>query len=196
MSETKAPTAETGQEAETGAAKKNNPDSQNPQEKPAAESKKTNPADREDAAADSGTYSGEDTGIKRQRFFSQTEVNRIVKREIDRALKNSKLPELETAQAKVAELEAQIKQKALREQVTEAAAKAGARNPGLLFRAVEEKLEFDETGKPKNLEQVFKDARSDYPELFGSTSKGKADGGAGQHMNARLSMNELLRRSR
>jgi hypothetical protein len=185
MSETKAPTAENGQEAETGAAKPKTPISP---EKTAAESKKT-----DDAAE---TYTGEDTGNKRQRFFSQTEVNRIVKREIDRALKNSKLPELETAQAKVAELETQIRQKALREQVTEAAAKAGARNPTLLFRAVGEKIELDDKGKPENLDEVFKEARRDYPELFGATTKGKADGGAGQHINPRLSMNELLRRNR
>jgi hypothetical protein len=188
MSETKAPTAETGQEAETGAAKKNIP---TPQAEPVADPNKKHTAEK-----DAEGYNGEDTGNKRQRFFSQTEVNRIVKREIERALKNSKLPELETAQAKVAELETQIKHKALREQVTEAAAKAGARNPGLLFRAVEEKLELDETGKPKNLDEIFKEARREYPELFGPATKGKADGGAGQHINTRLSMNELLRRSR
>ena len=81
MSETKAPTAETEQEAETGAAKPNTPDLPEKNSEPG----KTNPSETE--------YTGEDTGSKtRQRFFSQTEVNRIVKREIERSLKTSKLP--------------------------------------------------------------------------------------------------------
>ncbi len=185
MSETKAPTAETEQEAETGAAKPNIPDLPEKNSEPA----KTNPSETE--------YTGEDTGNKtRQRFFSQTEVNRIVKREIERALKTSKLPELETAQAKVAELETQLRKRELRELVADAGTKAGARNPLLLFRAVEEKLELDEKGKPKNLDEVIKEARRDYPELFGSAAKGNANGGAGQHINPRPSMNELLRRNR
>jgi hypothetical protein len=184
MSETKAPTAEIGQEAETGAAKINTPDSP---EKDA--SKKSNTEDAE--------YNGEDTGAKsRQRFFSQTEVNRIVKREIERALKTSKLPELETAQAKVTELETQLRKRDLREQVAGAGAKAGARNGLLLFRAVEEKLELDEKGQPKNLDEVIKEARRDYPELFGAAAKGNANGGAGQNLSARPSMNDLLRRNR
>lgn len=180
MSETKAPTADPQQEAETQPAKS--------KEIPAGEeTKKTDTADRE--AAD-------EPGKTRQRFFSQTEVNRIVKREIERALKTSKQPELEAAQARVAELETQMRKRELREQVADAGARSGAKNPLLLFRAVEEKIELGDDGKPKNLEEVLKEARRDYPELFGPASRGNANGGAGQQNNPRLSMNELLRRGR
>jgi regulator of PEP synthase PpsR (kinase-PPPase family) len=178
MSETKAPTAVKEQEAETGAAKTHIPDLPEIQKTKAVED------------------DGEETGKTRQRFFSQTEVNRIVKREIERALKTSKLPELETAQARVGELETQLRKRELRELVAEAGTKAGAKKTQLLFRAVEEKLELDDKGKPKNLDEVIKDARRDYPELFSPASRGNANGGAGQQVNARPSMNELLRRNR
>jgi hypothetical protein len=182
MSDTKAPTAETEQEAGT---------------QPASTDKKT-PAGDESQKTDPtyGKETADDTGKSRQRFFSQTEVNRIVKREIERALKNTRLPELEAAQAKVTELETQIKHKELRQQVTEAAVKAGAKNANLLFRAIEEKLELGDDGKPKNLDEVLRQARHDYPELFAAASRGNANGGAGQQNNPRPSMNELLRRSR
>ncbi len=179
MSETKAPTADPQQEAGT---------------QPADKLKENSAGDESKRSSADAEYSAEDTGRSRQRFFSQTEVNRIVKREIERALKSSKLPELEAAQAKVAELETQVKRKMLREQLTDAAAKAGAKNPGLLFHAVEEKCELDESGKVKDLEEILKHARRDYPELFGPASKGNANGGAGQQNNSKLSMNELLRR--
>ncbi len=182
MSDTKVPTAETEQEAGTQPAP-------NPKEDPAGEEPGKPKTPEPEKTAD-------DTGRSRQRFFSQTEVNRIVKREVERALKSSKLPELEAAQAKVTELETQIRQRELRQLVTEAAAKAGAKNANLLFRAIEEKLELGDDGKPKNLDEVIKAARGDYPELFTPAARGKVNGGAGQQNNPRPSMNELLRRRR
>lgn len=183
MTEKKTPTAETGQEAKTGDA---------------AEQAKNDPAIQEAAAKKTvAADETEDiTGNSRQRFFSQTEVNRIVKREIERALKNTSRPELETAQAKVNELATQLRNKELREQVSEAAARAGAKNATLVFRAIEEKIELDENGKAKNIDDVVKLARRDYPELFRRETNGNSDGGAGQQNHPQLSMNELLRRGR
>ena len=68
-------------------------------------------------------------------------------------------------------------------------------NP-LVFRAVEEKIELDEKGKPKNLEDVLRTARREFPELFRRDTNGNADGGAGKQNSPPLSMNELLRRGR
>jgi len=182
MSDTKAPTADPQQEAGTQPALEKN---ENP---PGTETSKPKAPEPEETA--------DDPGKSRQRFFSQTEVNRIVKREVERAMKNSKLPELEAAQAKVSELETQIKHKELRQCVAEAAAKAGAKNANLLFRAIEERLETGDDGRPNNLDEVIKQARRDYPELFGPASRGNANGGAGQQNNPRPSMNELLRKNR
>lgn len=154
-----------------------------------SEAKKAADAKADDNAEDS-------VGKTRQRFFSQAEVNRIVKRETERALKTAAQPELDAARTKVTELESKLAHRELRDQVTEAAARAGAKNASLVFRAIEEKIERDEHGKAANLDEVIKTARRDYPELFRRDTTGNADGGAGQQNQPTLSMNELLRRGR
>jgi hypothetical protein len=194
MSETKAPAVETkqrtagnAQDTEKQAAQKETAN-QNAGEQTSNDAKHN--------AQEETNFTADETGNSRQRFFSQTDVNRIVKREVERAIKSSKLPELEAAQVKVTELESRLKHKELREQVTEAAARAGAKNATLIFHAVEEKVELNEKGKPKNLDEVLKNARRDFPELFRRDTNGNANGGAGQNINSQLSMNELLRKSR
>jgi hypothetical protein len=142
--------------------------------------------DRTEIRTSDDSEAGESANEERQAFFSEAEVARTVKREV----------EFHKAKAKVAELESQIKRSEFKAIVIETAHKAGSKNASLLFRIVEEQLETGEDGQPKNLDEVIRIARRDYPELFRRDANGNANGGAGQQNNPRLSMNELLRKGR
>ncbi len=49
----------------------------------------------------------------------------------------------------------------------ESASKLKARNASKLFSLVNSKIEYDDSGKPKNLDAVLTDAKTSFPEEFG-----------------------------
>jgi hypothetical protein len=133
---------------------------------------------------------------KRPRFLSQVDHDRIVKEEMKKAVTQEAAPELNAAKERIGELEAEIRQRDARAAAGEAARKAGVKNIDLFLMAFERKLKIDAEGHPENLEQVLKDARQNFPELFITVNRGSADGAAGNSSQPRLSMNDLLRAKR
>ncbi len=130
--------------------------------------------------------------------------NRIKAKRAEDALKKREeadMTETEKMQRRLAELEeaekgwATEKQTILLSQaVTSEAAKAGALYPDLLIKSLDRSaVEFDENGKPTNLDKVIGALRKDYPALFRSTN-GSADGGAGGSVTTAPSMNDLIRK--
>jgi DNA gyrase/topoisomerase IV subunit A len=82
-----------------------------------------------------------------------------------------------------------------RDTVIEAASdeKLAARNPRAIYRLVKDDLEFDDKGHVSNLSAVLKQAKTDYPELFGKTV-GSGDGGAGSRQSGGAQdMNDWIR---
>lgn len=135
--------------------------------------------------------------------------NLQLRRERDAALAKiqefeaAKLSEVERLQKQVkdltdqsAEWAAERRERDARDAVYEAAAseKVGARNPRALYKLIRDDLEFDEkTGRLTNLDQVLKQAKTEYPEQFGR-AVGSADGGAGSRARgAAPDMNSWLR---
>ena len=110
--------------------------------------------------------------------FKQADIDRAVKKASDDAAKKAKMSEDERRDAELADARGQLRERDTRDAVKEAAAKLGAKNSALVYRAVKEDLTFDKDGKPENLKDVLTQTKKDYPELF--TTSGSADGGAGQ----------------
>lgn len=75
-----------------------------------------------------------------------------------------------------------------RDAVIEAASdeKVGARNPRAVYRLIKDELEFDESGRVRNLDESIKKAKAEFPELFGKATgaAGSVNGGAGGRSGA------------
>jgi DNA gyrase/topoisomerase IV subunit A len=72
--------------------------------------------------------------------------------------------------------------------------KVGARNPNRLYRIVKDDLEFDDKGTLTNLDAVVRQAKAEFPELFGR-AVGSGDGGAGSRQQpGAFDMNAEIRR--
>lgn len=120
---------------------------------------------------------------------------------------NAKLSETERLTKELKELKdqqatwlAERRERDARDAVIEAASdeKVGARNPRAIYRLIRDDLEFDESGKVRNLDDALKKAKADYPELFGKATgaAGSVNGGAGGRTGAPPpDMNALIRQS-
>lgn len=137
----------------------------------------------------------EGLNLKGKTLFTQTEVNRIVRRELERLERKLKAAEEERLAVETGELRQQITERDARDAVTEAAAKAGVRNTKLLWQVVRGNLEFDDKGAPVNLKAALETARKDYPEIFltDQRARGSADGGAGSKSKMPVSVNQFIR---
>lgn len=92
---------------------------------------------------------------------------------------------------------AERRERDARDAVIEAASdeKVGARNPRAVWKLVKDDLDFDDKGDITNLASVLKQAKTDYPELFGR-SVGSVDAGAGSRSSGgAFDMNAMIRRS-
>jgi len=76
---------------------------------------------------------------------------------------------------------------------TESAAKLKARNPAKLFSLVGGLIEFDENGKPKNLTEVLKQAKEDFPEEFGAAAVSIDGGEKGVENRSGRSVDDFIR---
>jgi len=111
------------------------------------------------------------------------------------------LSELEKAQQRLAEeerrrteLEQQNQELRLAGVVREAAVKAKALDPDLIWRTVDlSRVEYDAKGQPTNLDALVAEVRKAHPILF-ETPRGSADGGARGGAAPSADMNELIRR--
>ena len=122
-------------------------------------------------------------------------------------LEDAKLSETERLTKELAALKDQQatwlvekRERDTRDAVIEAASddKVGARNPRAIYRLIRDDLEFDESGKVRNLDEALKKAKAEYPELFGKATgaAGSVNGGAGGRNGAPpTDMNALIRQS-
>lgn len=78
---------------------------------------------------------------------------------------------------------AALRERDARETVRDAATKAGASDPNLIYRTVKGDIEFDADGAPTNVESVIKDLKQTAPQLF-RKSTGPADAGGGREQRA------------
>ncbi len=128
-------------------------------------------------------------------------------RELESKLKadeDAKLSEQEKLQKRLKELEqlTESQEKALRAATTEyevklAAARLGIVDPEAAWKLLNvSDLEFDESGKPKNLENALKELIKNKPYLAGTVAR-NAGAGSGSRSpdNAPISMNEAIRRA-
>lgn len=129
--------------------------------------------------------------------------------EIARKLKefeDAKLSETERLTKELSELKdqqatwlAERRERDTRDAVIEAASddKIGARNPRAIYRLIRDDLEFDDSGKVRNLDESLKKAKAEYPELFGKATgaAGSVNGGAGGRNAPPQDMNALIRQS-
>lgn len=144
----------------------------------------------EEAAAKKAAEDEEAAKVgKKEKTFTEAEVKAREKAAADKAaadaLKKAEeekdLSELEKAKKRIAELESAQRLTNTRDAAVEALAKAGARNPELLWKTIQTDVEFDDAGKPKNLEALVTGLKTDYADQFGEPKPTEGvDGGAGQ----------------
>ena len=108
--------------------------------------------------------------------------------EMTRKLKefeDAKLSETERLTKELSELKdqqatwlAERRERDTRDAVIEAASdeKVGARNPRAIYRLIRDELEFDDSGKVRNLDEAIKKAKAEFPELFGKATGAAAHG--------------------
>ena len=127
--------------------------------------------------------------------------------EMTRKLKefeDAKLSETERLTKELSELKdqqatwlAERRERDTRDAVIEAASdeKVGARNPRAIYRLIRDELEFDDSGKVRNLDEAIKKAKAEFPELFGKATgaAGSVNGGAGGRNAPPMDMNALVR---
>lgn len=161
------------------------------------------PEKKTDAATDKGTQPEKTPEIK---AHSPEEVSRIVAREVakaekkfkeasDKAQADATKTETERLTGEINELKAQILERDTRDAVLTAVQGKTylARNPQAVYRLVKEELDIGDNGKIKNLDDVLRQAKGDYPELFGPKPTGSANGGEGSTQPPKGDMNTLLR---
>jgi hypothetical protein len=157
-------------------------------------------------AGDTQSSKSQDEATSKQtdKTFTQADLDKFAqkvraeeKRKFEKELKDAQLSESERATKRVQELEREIRLRDARQEIAEAARKAGATNGEAVFILArgENVLEFDDkTGKVTNLRDVIEYARDKVPELF-PKRPGSGNGGEGQAGSFSQNMNDLIRRS-
>lgn len=120
--------------------------------------------------------------------YTQADIDRAIAKAVKDAEKKAaeaeakaKLSEDEKLKAENDELRNSIRMRDARDAVSEALQKAGARSPALLFKSVQDQLEFDDKGKLANLDTLIADLAKDFPEQFGTPKpEDGIDAGAGK----------------
>lgn len=120
--------------------------------------------------------------------YTQADIDRAIAKAVKDAEKKAaeaeakaKLSEDEKLKAENEELRNSIRMRDARDAVGEALQKAGAKSPALLFKSVQDQLEFDDKGKLANLDTLVADLAKDFPEQFGTPKpEDGIDAGAGQ----------------
>lgn len=137
--------------------------------------------------ADVGT--GDDGGektppVKPPKTYTKTELDAATAKAAADAIKKANdekdLSDLEKANNRIKELEGQTRLRDAKDSVVEALTKAGAKSPDLFWKTLQGDLEFDESGKVKNLDVLLTGLKTDHPDQFGTDKPGETiDGGAG-----------------
>jgi hypothetical protein len=151
--------------------------------------------------SDEGNKNGDgDSKSKQIVFESQEAVDRMIQKRIDRIQKD----DAEKAKLSKEQLLEKERDDALQSVRVSNARDAFIEKAGIkdyakatkIFRMYQSELEFGTDGKPSNLPDVIKSAKSDWPELFGKVAPGGGDLGEGKgdgQKSAGSDMNSLLR---
>ena len=100
---------------------------------------------------------------------------------------------LKAAEDRATQLETRLRDLSARSAVTDAAAKANAKHPTLIYRAVKDDLAFDDEGNVTNVDAVLKALKAEAPDLF-PAANGSADGGKGNgQATSTQSINDVFR---
>lgn len=166
-----------------------------PDEKKAAEKKAADEAAAAKLAAEEaakkkaagGDDDDDDEGKSKskEKTYTAAELKAANDKAVADALKKAddekELSDLEKANKRIAELEADRRLTSAKEETIAALTKEGAQSPELLWKTMKGDLEFDDAGKLKNLDTLVTSLKSDYTEMFGEKKpEGGADGGKGQ----------------
>lgn len=122
------------------------------------------------------------------RFAREEDKRRAIEGERD-ALKAEK----GTLETRLSTLERDLRTTRAENAVLAAATKLGAGKPELVWRQVKDDLDYDDEGKPKDVDSVVTKAKQAYPELFGVRAASGADGGKGGDTGDTLDMNAFIR---
>ena len=121
-----------------------------------------------------------------------------------KALEDAKLSDQEKSQKRLAELEraaaeasSNLQQRVMEYEVKLAASRLGIVDPDAAWRLIDaSSLEFDESGKPKNLDRVLNELLKDKPWLSAQpTARNGAAGSGTQGNPTKFSMNDAIRRA-
>ena len=123
-----------------------------------------------------------------------TEVKRTLKAEADQARQKEQGEYKDLYERTLTSLKAERAERL----VTAAATKANAIRPDAISRLVGDALDYDDDGKPTNVDAVLAQAKKDYPELFRAAAGGGDGGRGGQPdpKDANAVINAFLRGSR
>ena len=99
---------------------------------------------------------------------------------------------LKAAEDRATTLESRLRDMSARSAVTDAATKANAKHPTLIYRAVKDDLDFDDEGNVTNIDAVLKELKAEAPDLF-PAANGSGDGGKGAPASNVGNVNDLFR---
>ena len=144
-------------------------------------------------SSDTSTDTKKDEGL--DKVFTQEDVNRLIAKERKETERKAKMSEDERLKSDLEDARKQLRERDTKDAVQTEASKLGAKNTGLIYKAVKDDLTFDKDGKPENLKDVLTQAKKDFPELFGSNSNGSADGGMGKTPTPNNSLDNQIRQA-
>jgi DNA repair exonuclease SbcCD ATPase subunit len=102
---------------------------------------------------------------------------------------------LQALEAEKGELSRKLRERDARDTVLDAARKAGASDPTVVYRYLKSDLDIDDDGEVKNLKTLIDDAKTTAPQLFRAAT-GKADAAAGKESQPKpTGMTALIRQA-
>lgn len=168
----------------------------------------TNPSDGGDGAGGDGSGGdGEDvTGLKNALASARTDAKtskseltrlqqRLAELEGGGKSESEQLQEkLKAAEERAEKAELLARETAGKAALVDAAVKARAKYPDLVWKSIGAQLEYDDDGRPTNASALVVDLRKQAPDLFRSADPGLGDAGAGRGDGASSSPNEQMNR--
>lgn len=145
--------------------------------------------------SDDKSGAGDEKHEPEEKKFSQSDLDRILKKEREKIEKKSKLTEDERIKQERDDAIKELNERKAFDDFDAAASSAGATKSRALFKLMKDDLEYNDQGKITNLKDVMKTARNDYPEFFKKV-EGSGDGGAGGERSSTKSMNDFIRGKR
>lgn len=153
---------------------------------------------------DAASAKAETLAATTAKTYTEEELSRRLEKErrawekqLKEAEEKARLSEAERLQREADELRQQIRLRDARDYFITHLQKLGARSPQLLFAAIERQLEFDESGKVRNTDDLIAELKHEYPEQFGAkvVPVPSVNAGAGGEQTPALTLEKLQRMS-